>query len=165
MAGQTLNRKLRMEPEYLVEIPTPLPPPHLGAKEWGRGPGKSTPSCLFTTAEATASWKLFGPPVYISFWFLLPAQSLRNPQSPSPGKRQRSPALRVLPPPAPTSHVFSEAVSGREPERRVISLISWEIKATRRVSSVQTFPKGRGWSRGVPSTVSAFHLEQGRTEY
>ena len=33
MAGQTLNRKLRMEPEYLVEIPTPLPPPHLGAKE------------------------------------------------------------------------------------------------------------------------------------
>ena len=59
-------------------------------------------------------------------FLLIPSSSSvsQEPSKPEPREKAEKPSPRGAPPPAPTSHVFSEAVSGREPERRVISLIS-----------------------------------------
>ena len=104
-----------MEPEYLVEIPSLLPPPHLGAKEGG-GPEKSAPSCLFSQGGGHS---LLEAILSSGLHFLsIPSSSsaTREPSKPEPREKAEEPSPRGAPPPAPTSHVLSEAVSRREPE-------------------------------------------------
>lgn len=89
-----------MEPEYLVEIPTLLPPPHLGAKEGG-GPEKSAPSCLFSHGggdcllEAILSSCLH--------FLLIPSSSsaTREPSKPEPREKAEEPSPRGASPSRP----------------------------------------------------------------
>lgn len=122
----TQNRKLRMEPGYLVETPHPQCTFASSQGEMGHTDELSLPVRLPST-EITTSGKVFCPPVYILFWFLLPAQSLRSPESRSPWKRQRSPArgaLPPLPPPAAAATCSLKLSAERERERRGILSLS-----------------------------------------
>lgn len=92
----TLNRKLR--PSW---IPSrgPHPRHHNAHSLGGQDTGMSFP--LVGSAREGSPGKMLCP-VYILFWFLVPAQSLGNPQSRPPGegrepRRKRSPCARTVP--------------------------------------------------------------------
>lgn len=115
-----------MEPGYLAETPHPQCTFAWSQGEMGHADELSLPVRLPST-EITTSGKVFRPPVYILFWFLLPAQSLRSPESRSPWKRQRSPAcgaLPPLPPPAAAATCSLKLSAERERERRGILSLS-----------------------------------------